>query len=141
MRGPRSCSIGCAAKRNEQETAQGIGQENVAVSQKQRVDQADSGKNAQAAAVEINRGCIRLALTNYLMQALLIVPLCLVFGLFDRWTPAALFFSPCSYSRWCSSPPACFGSAILPCRVGMAVPDLQPNAALQKGCGARVAPC
>jgi uncharacterized protein len=29
----------------------------------------------------------RLALTNYLMQAGLIVPLCLVFGWFDRFTP------------------------------------------------------
>ena len=31
----------------------------------------------------------RLALTNYLMQAALIVPVCLVFGLFDRFTPTA----------------------------------------------------
>lgn len=30
----------------------------------------------------------RLALTNYLMQAALIVPLCLAFGWFDRFTPA-----------------------------------------------------
>ncbi len=29
----------------------------------------------------------RLALTNYLMQAALIVPVCLAFGLFDRFTP------------------------------------------------------
>jgi uncharacterized protein len=30
----------------------------------------------------------RMALTNYLIQAALIVPLCLLFGLFDSWTPA-----------------------------------------------------
>jgi uncharacterized protein len=30
----------------------------------------------------------RMALTNYLLQAALIVPLCLVFGLFDRFTPS-----------------------------------------------------
>jgi uncharacterized protein len=30
----------------------------------------------------------RMALTNYLMQAALIVPLCLMFGLFDIWTPS-----------------------------------------------------
>jgi len=30
----------------------------------------------------------RLALTNYLMQAGIIVPLCLIFGWFDRFTPA-----------------------------------------------------
>ena len=30
----------------------------------------------------------RLALTNYLLQAGIIVPLCLIFGLFDRFTPS-----------------------------------------------------
>ena len=30
----------------------------------------------------------RMALTNYLMQAALIVPVCLAFGLFDRFTPS-----------------------------------------------------
>lgn len=30
----------------------------------------------------------RMALTNYLLQAALIVPVCLVFGLFDRFTPS-----------------------------------------------------
>ena len=30
----------------------------------------------------------RLALTNYLLQAGLIVPLCLLFGLFDHFTPS-----------------------------------------------------
>jgi uncharacterized protein len=30
----------------------------------------------------------RMALTNYLLQAALIVPLCLAFGLFDRFTPS-----------------------------------------------------
>ena len=30
----------------------------------------------------------RMALTNYLMQAALIVPLCLAFGWFDTWTPS-----------------------------------------------------
>jgi uncharacterized protein len=30
----------------------------------------------------------RMALTNYLMQAALIVPFCLAFGLFDRFTPS-----------------------------------------------------
>jgi uncharacterized protein len=36
----------------------------------------------------------RMALTNYLMQAALIVPLCLAFGLFDIWTPSrALLFA------------------------------------------------
>jgi uncharacterized protein len=29
----------------------------------------------------------RLALTNYLLQAVIIVPLCLLFGWFDRFTP------------------------------------------------------
>jgi uncharacterized protein len=29
----------------------------------------------------------RMALTNYLMQALMLVPICLAFGLFDRFTP------------------------------------------------------
>ncbi len=31
----------------------------------------------------------RMALTNYLMQAALIVPVCLAFGLFDRFTPTS----------------------------------------------------
>ena len=31
----------------------------------------------------------RMALTNYLMQALLLVPICLAFGLFDRFTPTS----------------------------------------------------
>lgn len=33
----------------------------------------------------------RMALTNYLMQAALIVPLCLIFGWFDRFTPSTGF--------------------------------------------------
>jgi uncharacterized protein len=34
----------------------------------------------------------RMALTNYLMQAALIIPLCLLFGLFDIWTPSSSLF-------------------------------------------------
>jgi uncharacterized protein len=33
----------------------------------------------------------RLALTNYLLQAVIIVPLCLLFGWFDRFTPTTAF--------------------------------------------------
>jgi uncharacterized protein len=49
----------------------------------------------------------RMALTNYLMQAALIVPFCLAFGLFDRFTPSGalllallLFPMQCAFSLW-----------------------------------------
>jgi uncharacterized protein len=49
----------------------------------------------------------RMALTNYLMQAALIVPFCLAFGLFDRFTPSSalllallMFPMQCAFSLW-----------------------------------------